>query len=486
MYRSNDVEMKIRRTFTSEDQVKFALLSCDYNPIHMDAIAARRTQAGAPVVHGIHALLWVLDELANSNVALNRVNQIRVQFSKFIYVGVELEIRQGSSRAGIRRFSVTGDGVSLMTVTLREGEQLHTRAPEVRGPTLAPRSTPAEPSLEDVADQKGWLVAAQSADAFQAAFPNASRMLDCRRLHTIAQLSYLVGMICPGLLSIFAKLELDILAPISGRAGLSFSSDLDERFRLVNLRVSGPGVAGTVAAFVRHPPVEPKSLTALSNIVEPAEFAGVTALIVGGSRGLGAITAKIVAAGGGRVILTYAKGQFDAEKIAREINSLRADASCEVLKLDVFDKVQLDLVRLRGEVTELYYFATPQIFKQHSEGFSSSTFSRFIHAYVIAFAAICKSLTGDRRLSVFYPSSIYVEQRPKGMTEYAMAKAAGEILCAELNDEHKNILFKVVRLPRVLTDQTATVVAEDSADALSIMLPIVRSMPRRCERETHC
>jgi len=134
MYRSNDVEMKMRRTFTPEDQVKFALLSCDHNPIHMDAIAARRTQAGAPVVHGIHALLWVLDELANSNVALNRVNQIRVQFSKFIYVGVELEIRQGSSRGGIRRFSVTGDGVSLMTVTLREGEQLHTRAPEVRGP----------------------------------------------------------------------------------------------------------------------------------------------------------------------------------------------------------------------------------------------------------------------------------------------------------------------------------------------------------------
>ena len=149
-------------------------------------------------------------------------------------------------------------------------------------------------------------------------------------------------------------------------------------------------------------------------------------------------------------------------------------------------EAQLDLVRLRGEVTELYYFATPQIFKQHSEGFSSSTFSRLIHAYVIAFAAICKSLTGDHRLSVFYPSSIYVEQRPKGMTEYAMAKAAGEILCADLNDEHKNILFKVVRLPRVLTDQTATVVAEDSADALSIMLPIVRSMPRRCERETHC
>jgi hypothetical protein len=103
-------------------------------------------------------------------------------------------------------------------------------------------------------------------------------------------------------------------------------------------------------------------------------------------------------------------------------------------------------------------------------------FYRFVHAYVVAFAAICTSLIGDRRLTVFYPSSTAVEQRPPGMTEYAMAKASGEILCADLNVGRQNLVFKVVRLPRILTDQTATVAAANGADALSTMLPIVRSV----------
>ncbi len=49
------------RTFTSEDQIAFAELSGDYNPLHMDAVASRRMLFGSQVVHGIHTLLWALD-----------------------------------------------------------------------------------------------------------------------------------------------------------------------------------------------------------------------------------------------------------------------------------------------------------------------------------------------------------------------------------------------------------------------------------------
>lgn len=39
------------RAFTIEDQRAFALMSRDRNPIHLDASFARRTQAGAAIVH---------------------------------------------------------------------------------------------------------------------------------------------------------------------------------------------------------------------------------------------------------------------------------------------------------------------------------------------------------------------------------------------------------------------------------------------------
>ena len=56
------------RRFGMADQLSFAALSGDYNPMHVDALAARRTQAGAPVVHGMHAVLWALDALAGAEL----------------------------------------------------------------------------------------------------------------------------------------------------------------------------------------------------------------------------------------------------------------------------------------------------------------------------------------------------------------------------------------------------------------------------------
>ena len=49
------------RSFTYEDQIAFAELSGDYNPLHIDAVYSRRLLFGSSIVHGIHALLWGLD-----------------------------------------------------------------------------------------------------------------------------------------------------------------------------------------------------------------------------------------------------------------------------------------------------------------------------------------------------------------------------------------------------------------------------------------
>ena len=50
--------MLASRTFTEADQSEFAAVSGDRNPMHLDALLARRTQAGVPVVHGLHLVLW--------------------------------------------------------------------------------------------------------------------------------------------------------------------------------------------------------------------------------------------------------------------------------------------------------------------------------------------------------------------------------------------------------------------------------------------
>jgi NAD(P)-dependent dehydrogenase (short-subunit alcohol dehydrogenase family) len=129
-----------------------------------------------------------------------------------------------------------------------------------------------------------------------------------------------------------------------------------------------------------------------------------------------------------------------------------------------------------AQVSHLYYFATTPIARQKSALFVADLFKEFVQVYVKGFYECCRFL--DERvtanLTAFYPSSVFVENTPPAMTEYSMAKAAGELLCASINRTHSRIHVIVSRLPRLLTDQTATVPPVASADALEVMLPTIR------------
>jgi len=101
----------------------------------------------------------------------------------------------------------------------------------------------------------------------------------------------------------------------------------------------------------------------------------------------------------------------------------------------------------------------------------------FLSVYVDGFWNLCQALRRRQpRLSLFYPSSVAVTERPKGMTEYTMAKAAGEILCTDMNSCLGPSHVTVSRLPRLPTDQTASITPAESADPLETMLPIIREV----------
>ena len=109
-------------------------------------------------------------------------------------------------------------------------------------------------------------------------------------------------------------------------------TETDPRFHTVEQEIVGGGLTGTVQSIVRPEPVQQTTMESLAGVVGPSEFDGRVALIVGGSRGLGELTAKLIAAGGGHVIVTWQTGQGDAEKVAQEIRS--AGYRCETLAYD--------------------------------------------------------------------------------------------------------------------------------------------------------
>ena len=467
------------RLFTMADQAWFASVSGDVNPMHMDPLSARRTQAGEPVVHGVHALLWVLDGLADAEIQVGDVCSLHVQFLRFIYLDQPLAVRLDRRTEQNARLSVVADGLVLMTLTLRFGPRKDGRQQP------AYPETPVGPSptlLDFLAMQalSGRLTPPQPPSVFRERFPRASATLGEPFLADLAQTSTLVGMVCPGLNSIYNELVVDLLRPTGSHPGLAYTVvRVDERYRRVNIDIASDGFAGKIIASVRAAPVEPPNMEQIANHVLPGEFKDIRALVVGGSRGLGAITAKILAAGGARVTITYAQGLKEAEALRTELVAACGADMAAISELDVSKPIAAQLGDVASDITHLYYFATPKIFVQKAEVFAPDLYSRYTRFYVEAFYELCLAVRRDK-LAVLYPSSIAVEARPKGMTEYSMAKIAGELLCEDLNSGIEGLTIWVDRLPRILTDQTATVAAAENRDALETMLPIIRAMGAGC------
>ncbi|MCJ2089415.1 hypothetical protein MKK88_25995 [Methylobacterium sp. E-005] len=441
------------RRFTPEDQQAFAALSGDSNPMHMDAKAARRTQAGRPVVHGIHAVLWALDAAGD---CLDGVGALTVRFDRMIHVGDLCRLRLERRDAGRAQMAILVDDVAVTRIDL---------SPHADRPL-----PPVEPEAQSFALEA-------RADAFAAAFPKASTALGPGFLIDLAGLSKLVGMVCPGLHSIFRGFSVTRGAEATGSAMRYAVLRDDERFNLVTLQVTGAALSGTVEAFRRAPPTEQPGVDALRGLVEPDAFARRRALVVGGSRGLGALTAKLLALGGAAVTLTYAVGDGEAGDVAREIRA--AGGTCAILKLDVRQPIA-GQIPAGAAFDQLYYFATPFIFGKRGRSLDPALLAEMMVFYVHAFYELCAGLreAGPQAIAVFYPSSVAVTERPAGLTEYAMAKAAGEVLCADLPRLLKGVRAHIVRLPRLQTDQTASVQPVETGSAIDEMLAAIWSVQR--------
>ncbi len=448
--------------FTPERHQQFARASGDFNPIHVDPIAARRTQTGEPVVHGIHGLLAVLDVLLGTE--LRTVRTLRAEFRKPIYVGDAgtVEIIRRTDTDLRTRVVVEGTEVMVATLGFAAGPAHHL-SPGVRK-DFSRLARPLETPLESLEGTSGRVSLADSMASLAALFPSAAARLDEHRVAALACSSFVVGMLAPGLHSLYRGLNFDLTRETTNALEFAVTS-VDTRFRIVRLALEGGGIAGTVDTLSRSPPTPQASMVDLSALVAPGEFSGCCALVVGGSRGLGELTAKMVAAGGGRVLITYARGKEDAERVAAEIRA--ADGECDVVKFDVQNDSPDKLAEHRP--THLYYFATPFIAKRRRP-------EEFELYYVTAFKALAEACwRSNPGVRMFYPSSTFIDSRPPDMVEYVHAKVAAEQLCEELERElHVRILRP--RLPRLRTDQTAGMMPGQLADPVATMLPWVQQM----------
>lgn len=454
------------------DSRQFSLLSGDFNPLHLNSVDARRSMFGGTVCHGVHVVLKALEYaiLARGNIL--KLSRLKVVFRAPIMTGQSFLVRcdkNDDSTIKINVFCGLVKTLSITSTILDTNKFSDTKLPHT---SISQECSIL--SFDEAARAGGSIPLMLDETILKKLFPVVFSLMPKVQTAEILALSQIIGMKCPGRHSVFSQMDLtfDSGKPNSHH-GLNFQvKNAREDLSSIELLVDGPDIRGNLIALYHPPPVEQASYSETQSQVRDNEFSQENALIIGGSRGLGEVTAKFIAAGGGKSILTYSVGEAEAIKVQNEITN--GGGRCEIRQLTVNGKSSIPVNF--PEFNQLYFFATPKIFGKRGNEFDQKRYEKLIEIYVNGFESICQSIVHQKRnLAVLYPSTTAIDEPITELREYILSKKKGEDICDILN---KSNYLKIIhpRLPRIETDQTSTFTGVKSHNAVEIILPLLKEM----------
>lgn len=441
-------------SFSWEDQIAFAELSGDFNPIHIDEIISRRLLFGGPIVHGIHILCWGLDKHLEN--CYNRVGIESLHISFFNPLKLETQVTLVLNNTGHQteiNWLVKKETIAKARIVWNKCRTLN------RDHVLdlfPPRSVPAILREDQIKSKSGSLDLYLNIGTGTEMFPNMLRCMNTTDISTILATTRLVGTECPGLNSLYSELDLSFNDSYDGNNLQYKVAKFEDRFRYLSMAISSPAMSGNVTAFIRPNIYKQDSYSQIRKLVKDNEFISQRALVIGGSRGLGEVTTKLLASGGADVKFTYHKGKLDAQNLMREINS--HGGTSNALQFDTLSDEYNNFIQNLSDwwPTHLYYFATPFIANMDKSQFNAEVFREFCDYYVNSFYNFIDLFANHSLKNVFCPSSLYVDELPSNMSEYTTAKYASEIIARILEKKHGNLNIYQPRLPKLATDQTTS------------------------------
>ena len=464
----------VTRIFDMADQRWFAARSGDWNPLHVDALKARRLLFGGAVVHGMHVVMWAIDEALATRKRAGRIVRLNAKFDNPLLVGAEATIDVDDPEAEQVQVLVRGEReCASISLDFSDGSWENDNGLPVGKPPTAP---PLVRTIEDVDGLQGKLALYRPAQDLAAAYPVLLKRLGKGGVSALLASSRLVGIECPGLHSIFGGLDVTF-SDTGGAASLDYKVvRADRRFSMVSIQLDGSVARGQARAFMRPAPVEQPGSRQLKQQVNRDEFAGHKVLVIGGSRGLGEVAAKIIGAGGGEVILTYHLGAEEASRIVEDIETAggRARAICFDATAGRNDlRKSLDTVQ---DLNGVLYFSAPKIVLGKPRIFNAALFRMLSDMFVSAPCNVATEIASRCCTSAlqFYPSTTFLDRPGDGGTEYCAAKAAGEVAWQQYAAAYPDLRFVAERLPPLQTDQTADLQGGHAAEPAPVILDLLR------------
>ncbi|MEU3252300.1 SDR family NAD(P)-dependent oxidoreductase [Streptomyces sp. NPDC006997] len=465
---------------TRQDVLDFAEAGGDASPLHLDAAYARQTPFGQPVAHGALCVLHALALTAAPTEGGRRLASLRARFLGPVYADQRYTWQAEPDGAHATVLRLLDGRRALAEIDVRYDTGAVHPAPEDGTPRAFTEAAARTP-LEDLAPgteagtryRPDWRALGRFTDARGL----ARRGVGPEHVSVLAWASQLAGMEVPGRAALVSGIDADFTADPGGPHGFTARAvlaDVDPRYRSV--RLTGDVTAGhttarvEVRAFARREaaPSDPARLRAL--LGEAAPLRGRTALVCGGSRGLGAALVQALALAGATVHVAYRDSTAETEALltalspdAARVRPHRGDvgdpAWCAELSRSIRDQDgPVDLLVLNAGPPARPMDLHPDTVTRSGEHVAEAL--RLVQAPLAACTADLAA--GGVVVAV---SSAYAPAPQRGLSHYTAAKRAVEGLVTAVTVDHPGVAALVVRPPRLattfadsMTDDTALAV----------------------------
>lgn len=465
--------------FTTEDLTLFSVASHDRNPLHISDAYARATPYGERVVFGILGAFAALGQLQKHNDRI--LQNVAFEFRNPLTVGVSyrLDVNESTTDCTLVKLYDAGRLMLKATFTFLPG----------RGAVRAGRIQEA-PGLAEAVDGKresfrpGDLVKGlygPVSPEFQRVVERwglASTGATAMQITAMMWASFVVGMVVPGKRALFWRLALDFHPEVGEHEEpLSYAvtiQDFDERVDLLqtigHLFLGGRTCAtARMWAFVRQDSPLPSRRQLTDLLPESEQLRGKVALVIGGSRGLGAAISQALASQGCSVLVNYHQCTEEAQQIRASLGE-RADL-IELVQGDATDIEWCQILRQRlleryGGLDMLICNASPPI---RPLPFVPEKYRQFEAFLVQSVALVSLPMAGflgtlsERCGWNIVVSSAFVKNHPPEWPHYVTAKSAVEGLVCWAAAQYPTVQHVIVRPPKLLTDQTNTAVSRRGA-----------------------
>lgn len=456
--------------FTPQEHELFAIFSGDFNPLHTNEQYSRRSRFGNPVIHGIHLLLRAFEYVESEG--LSKIKNLSAEFRGAVSVGRSIQVV--ASKTSLATFEISFLDHKLIIAKFSIELEACKPPSALNAPTWEV-SAAAKLDIDSLEGREGVENLALDPELLEQLFPSLSQKIALQDIAFLLAVTRVIGMQVPGENALFRSF-------VWTNQGMSPTNNVNYRITKVDHRFSIATVAFTdhervvdAQVAIRHEPPQQPSLSVMKGRVTPREFLGSRVLIVGGSRGLGEVAAKVIVAGGGNVMITYRSGRDDAQALERELSPF-----AELLQLDVTTLGEQERTKISAfGADSVIYSATPPITPQAGPSWNQNVFQQFVGMYVSGLLAVLEAAReGGFLTSVTMPSSEFIDATPTGFSEYALAKELGEISVARWAQKFSGLEVFCPRLPPLVTDQTVEKLGSDTSVNVDPIYELIRGSIR--------